>query len=67
MFRASDLAVNGLETFRNLDLDIVKSNESFGGGGLCIKTIIISQKLYQAIKANHLDKSIEFEPIALAD
>lgn len=54
------------EIFENLNLDILKTNESFGDGHICAKKIIISQKLYKLIKNSGLDKDVEFEPISLA-
>lgn len=53
------------ELFENLNLDIIKSDEAFGGGRLYIKDIIISQRLYQILKTNKLNRDVCFEPITL--
>jgi len=53
------------EIFENLNFDIFRTHESFGDGHICARKIIISRKLYQAIKNGNLDKDLEFEPIVL--
>lgn len=60
----------GMLTFRR-DIfdnapDIVKTAEVFGWGHSAPRKIIVSQKFYQTIVKNQLDRSLEFEPIALA-
>lgn len=59
----------GMLTFRK-DIfegapDIVKTEEVFGWGHVAPKRIIISQKMYQVIVINNLDRGLVFSPIKL--
>ena len=45
--------------------DIVKTSEVFGWGCGAVRLIIISQKMYQFLIKNHLDRSLCFEPVEL--
>ena len=54
------------EVFENLNVDIIKTHESFGAGWICSKKNIISKRFYQMIKSYGLDKDVVFEPISLA-
>ena len=51
-------------TFDNAP-DIVLSSEIFGRGGYNQRLFICSQKIYQLITKNKMDRSLEFEPIKL--
>ena len=51
-------------TFDNAP-DIVLSSEIFGRGGYNQRLFIVSQKIYQLITKNKMDRSLEFEPIKL--
>lgn len=53
------------DAFEDVDLDVVKSFETFGDGHMCARLIFVSKKLYQLLKNNKLDKDIAFEPIQL--
>jgi len=54
------------EIFENAP-DIVKSAENFGWGCGSDRIIYISQKAYQFILSNHLERGLVFEPIDLID
>lgn len=45
--------------------DIVKTNEWFGWGYAASRLIIVSQKTYQLITQNNLDRGLVFEPVLL--
>ena len=45
--------------------DVVKTAEIFGWGHAAPTEIIVSQKVYQTITKNRLDRSLVFEPIEL--
>lgn len=51
--------------FDNVNVDIIKSSETFGDGHICSRLIIVSQEFFQFIKKNKLDRNLEFEPILL--
>lgn len=51
--------------FINVDVDIIKSAETFGDGHMCARIIFVSQEFFQFIKKNKLDRNLEFEPILL--
>ncbi|QKE76100.1 hypothetical protein HPK19_25185 (plasmid) [Arthrobacter citreus] len=51
--------------FDNIDVDIIKSSETFGDGHMCARIIFVSQEFFQFIKKNKLDRNLEFEPILL--
>ncbi|PGM53818.1 hypothetical protein [Bacillus sp. AFS053548] len=51
--------------FENVDVDIIKSAETFGDGHMCARLIFISQDFFQLVKKNKLDRNLEFEPILL--
>lgn len=53
------------EVFNHLSSDIYKTYEAFGDGLMHAKVIIVSKKLYNAIKKYNLDKKLEFEPISI--
>lgn len=45
--------------------DIVKTEEVFGWGHVAPRLIIMSQKMYQVIAQNKLDRALVFEPLEL--
>jgi hypothetical protein len=47
------------------DVDIAKSFETFGAGIICARSFFVSQKFYQTIIKNKLDKNLSFIPIKL--
>jgi hypothetical protein len=51
------------DVFSGVNLDAVKSFETFGDGLMCSRKIFVSKKLYQVLKNNKLDKDIAFAPI----
>lgn len=51
--------------FQNLDVDIVRSKTIFGYIGA--RDVYISQRFYQYLKENKLDRNLEFEPIFFSD
>lgn len=53
------------DTFDGIDVDIVKSFESFGDGLMSSKLIIVSKAFYEFIKAERLDQDLVFQPIML--
>ena len=44
-----------------VDVDIWKSSESFGQGGVWARTILISGRFYAFLAANRLDRQFRFE------
>lgn len=46
--------------------DVVKTSEYFGWGHGASRLIIVSQRFYQVVSKNKLDRSLVFEPIELA-
>lgn len=52
------------ETFDGAPL-IAKTAEIFGCGAWAARRIIVHQSIYQMIRKNNLDRSLEFEPIEL--
>ncbi len=52
--------------FEEIHEDIIKSNEKFGEIG-CDSIIFITQKFYQTIKNNKLDKGLAFKPVKLVE
>lgn len=52
------------EVFDNAS-DVVKSGELFGWGHYSARYIYISQRIYQIIKNNALDRNLSFEPLLL--
>lgn len=52
------------EAFDNAP-DIVQTSEIFGWGGVNERKTIVSQKIYQLITDNKMDRSLEFQPIKL--
>ncbi|MCD7036334.1 hypothetical protein LRR81_18985 [Metabacillus sp. GX 13764] len=51
--------------FNKVDVDIIKSAETFGDGHMCARIILVSQEFFQFIKNNKLGRNLEFEPILL--
>ena len=45
--------------------DIVKTSDQFGWGKAASSLILINQKVYRFIVENHLERSLEFQPIEL--
>lgn len=52
------------ELFCNLKNDVVKTTEKFGEIG-CDSMILVSQKFYDIVRKNGLDRGLAFEPIEL--
>ena len=59
----------GMHSFRRRSFenapDIVRTNEVFGWGHSASRLIIVSQKVYQLIVGNKLDKGLVFQPVLL--
>ncbi|XRG80764.1 hypothetical protein V5E38_10870 [Rossellomorea sp. GAMAL-10_SWC] len=51
--------------FDNVNVDIIKTAETFGDGHMCARIILVSQEFFRFIKKNKLDRNLEFEPILL--
>lgn len=53
------------DVFKEIDVDIIKSDEMFGDGYAAQRDIIVSNAFYKLVIENGLDKSLAFEPINL--